>query len=407
MTAFLQHTPEYEAKWRLFCERIVRDMALKDAKRTTLAALRDLYGEPRSLDAPFAKWIASLKPTFNLLERDFDQSTPNAFTALPPSNATARLEIQLRAAPCERAVGASLPECHIYRSNLPNACAGFSLNGLTFAISNTWSGGCIFSASLGDKLQSTEAPVAFMRDYKSPFSIAVSVTNDAHFVMVSDTDGRIVAPALRLVASADGHSEDTQRMILFASGAQTHFEIPALTGNAPVATQGEPTPHPFPETTFPDFSVAITDWEYIGPFTTAEAAKADAIPPDDAALWADDGTRLRWRRVAAHPATPITPPLVNLNEVFGRQGNGLVAYAKAEIEADEEVPATLLLGIADGADVFLNGEKVASRNGRREWSDGNLRVEGVRLRKGRNRLLVRLAHDNSTWLLSANVTKSH
>ena len=433
MTAFLQRDKETTAKWHLFCERIVRDMSQKDAKRTTMTAFRAIYGEPKSLDASFAKWMSSLKPTFNLLDRDFDQSAPNAFTALPPSNATARLEIQLRTAPCGRAagaplpeataattgrdvstkrppgraVGASLPICRIGRSDRPEASAGFSLNGLTFAISNTWSGGCVFSASLGDKLQSTEVPVAFMRDYKSPFSIVMSVTNDAHFIMVSDTDGRIVAPTLRLVASADGHNEDTQRMTLFASGAQTHFEIPALTGNAPGATQDEPTPHPFPETTFPDFAGAVTEWEVLGPLPAAEAAMAGAIPPDEANLWAEDGTRLRWRRVAAHPETPITPPLINLNEVFGRQCNGLVAYAKAEIEADKESSATLLLGVADGVDVFLNDEKVASRKGKREWSAGNLRVEGVRLRKGRNRLVIKFIHAESTWLLSANVTESH
>jgi hypothetical protein len=246
-------------------------------------------------------------------------------------------------------------------------------------------------------------PVAFMRGYNPPFSILLFVTNDTHFVTVSDTEGRMVAPSFRPVSPASGQSEGTQGITLFASGAQACFEIPALWEKAPVATPGEDTPHPFPEISFPDFGDTFIAWELLGPLPAS--AKADTIPPDDAALWADDGTRLRWRRVSAHPETPITPPLVNLNEVLGRQGNNLFAYARAQIMAEADGEATLVLGVADGAEIFLNGEKVASHNGRREWSDGNLRVEGVRLLKGRNSLVIRLVHADNAWLLSGRIER--
>ena len=406
MTAFLQHTPGYEAKWRLFCERIVRDMSQKDAKRTTLAAFRAIYGKPESLDAPFKAWMSNLRPTFELHDRDFDQSAPGVFTALPPSNATARLAIRMSTAlGCGRAVDASLPACRIYRSAFPNASAGFTLCGLNFAMSNTWSGGCVFSVSLGKKHQFSEVPVAFMRGYNPPFSILVTVTNDTHFVAVSDTDGTIVAPSFRLASSASGQSGDTNCMTLFASGAPTRFEIPALQKTAPVTTPGGDAPRPFPEISFPDFDDTITDWEVLGPLSASEATKNNAPPPDDANLWADDGTRLRWRQVSAHPEMPITPPLINLNEVFRRQGNDLVAYARAEIDADTDTTTTLLLGVADGAEVFVNGNKAAACSGKREWSDGNLRIDGVRLRKGRNRLAIRLVHADSAWLLSGRIER--
>ncbi len=170
-----------------------------------------------------------------------------------------------------------------------------------------------------------------------------------------------------------------------------------------MATPGEGTHRPFPETTFPDFAGAVTEWEVLGPLPASD--KAGAIPPDNAVLWADDGTRLRWRCVSAHPATPITPPLVNLNEILGRQANNLVAFARARIEAEADGEATLVLGVADGAEVFLNGKKVSSCNGKREWSDGNLRLDGVRLRKGRNHLAIRLVHANSAWLLSGRIER--
>ncbi len=431
MVAFLQRTPETAAKWRLFCERIVRDMAQKDAKRTTLAALRDLYGEPKTLNAPFAKWMASLKPTFNLMDRDFDQSAPGVFTALPPSNETARLAIRIPTAlecgravgaslpgataagrdvstkrPPGRAVGASLPVCRIDRSDLPNASAGFSLCGLTFAMSNTWSGGCVFSISHGKRQQSTEVPVAFMRDYTNPFSVMLSVTNNTHFAMVSDTYGRIVSPALRLASSSNVQSGDTQCLTLFASGAPVRFEIPALMANTLISPSDNDAPHAHPEIAFPDFSNAVTEWDILGPFSASEGAKTGIIPPEDAAFWGEDGTRLRWRRFSAHPATPITPPLLNLNELFGRQGNGLVAYAQAEIESEADKTVSLILGVADGAEVFLNGQRIATRVGKREWSDGNLRIENVKLRKGQNRLVLKLSHTDSAWLLSARLQRA-
>ena len=396
MTAFLQHTPEYEAKWRLFCERIVRDMALKDAKRTTLAALRDLYGEPRSLDAPFAKWIASLKPTFNLLDRDFDQSAPNVFTALPPSNATARLAIET----------ATLPLVSIARPVGSGASAGFSFQGETFAMSNTWSGGCVFTFSNGSETRRVEVPVAFMRSHEHHprFDIGLARNANMSILTVKDCLGQPVTPPLTNEWSCDAQARALKTLTLFATGSPVEFtfqdsppETPSRM-NCVIDMEGE---IPAPETTFPDFSGAVTEWEVLGPLPAS--AKACAIPTDDATLWADDGTRLRWRRVAAHSATPITPPLVNLNEVFGRQADNLVAYARAEIVADNDGPFTLVLGVADGADVFVNGQRVSTRDGRREWSDGNLRIEGVKLRKGRNDLVIRLAHNDSTWLVSARL----
>ena len=395
MTAFLRHTPEYEAKWRLFCERIVRDMALKDAKRTTLTALRDLYGEPKSLDAPFAKWIASLKPTFNLLDRDFDQSAPKAFTALPPSNATARLEMRVEAPP---------PLSVISRPRGAGASAGFSCQGETFAMSNTWSGGCVFTFSNGAETRRAEVPVAFMRNHEHypRFEIGLAREAGKSILTVRDGLGQPVTPPLTNGWPKDAQARAPKTLTLFATGSPVEFLFPDLPPELParmncvIDMEGE---DPSPETTFPDFAGAVTEWEVLGPLPAS--AKADAIPADDAALWADDGTRLRWRRVAAHPATPITPPLVNLNEVFGRQANNLVAYARASISAEADGEAAFVFGVADGVEVFVNGQKVSARTGRREWSDGNLRIEGVKLRKGRNDLVLRLAHADSAWLLSA------
>ena len=398
MTAFLQRDKESTAKWHLFCERIVRDMALKDAKRTTMAAFRAIYGDPKSLDDSFAKWMSSLRPTFNLVDRDFDQSFKWCFTALPPSNATARLEMKT-AAP---------PHVFISRPEGADASAGFSFQGQTFAMSNTWSGGCVFTFSNGAETSRAEVPVTFMRQHESPFEITLKQAEGKSAVTVADRQERPISQPLAISLPKDSNSTGSSQITLFATGSPFEFDFSPLffPSDTPLgmhcAIEAVPA-RPSPEITFPSFGDAVTDWDVIGPFTAAEAAKNDAIPPDDANLWAEDGTRLRWRRMAAHPATPITPPLVNLGEVFGRQGNGLVAYARARLDAEDERTVTLVLGVADDAEVFVNGQKVGARTGKREWSDGNLRIEDVKLPRGHNTLVVRLAHADSTWLLSARL----
>ena len=430
MVAFLQRDAESAAKWRLFCERIVRDMAEKDAKRTTLAALTALYGAPETLDAPFKAWMSGLRPTFELLDRDFDQSAPGVFTALPPSNATARLKIRLPPASGGRAMGASLPEsspsvpdtgrdvstkrppapeddarvpvCRINRPQAPNATVGFSFLGQTFAMSNTWSGGCVFTAASGKETQSAEEPVAFMRGYRSPFAFTLSATNGALFATVRDAAGTIVAPPFKLGGSAAAASRQTPELTLFASGAKIRFELPSLMADASRPCPPDAAPRALPEMAFPEFSNAISDWKAIGPFANVKADES-VLRGKDEPFTADDGSRLFWRSVAAHPSTPIAPPILNLNEVFGRQANGFSACVGADIEAKDDCIATLILGVADGAEVFVNGERVASRAGKGEWSDGNLRVEGAKLKKGLNRLQIRLDHADSSWLVSARL----
>lgn len=401
MVAFLQRDGESAAKWRLFCERIVRDMAEKDAKRTTLAALRELYGEPKSLDAPFTAWMSGLHPTFKLIDRDFDQSAPGVFTALPLSNATARLKIDISRVP----MAGARNTCLLSRPKGAGASAGFSLLGQTFAMSNTWSGGCVFSVSSGETITSAEVPVAFMRDFGSPFAITFATTDKASAVTVADAHGRLVVPTFALPKTVAACGRLSPSLALFASGSPVRFEVPSLMKDSPPSPLTNDKPHAHPEITFPDFANAIAEWKVIGPFPGEEAEKTES-PADAAIFWTEDGTRLHWRNVKAHPATPITPPLLNLNELFRRQANGAVAYARAEIEADADKTATLILGVADGVDVFLNGRRIAARKAKREWADGNLKIPNVKLRKGSNRLLLKLDHIDSAWLLSARLQRA-
>jgi hypothetical protein len=367
--------------------------------------------------------MAALKPTFTLIDRDFDQSAPGVFTALPPSNTTARLAITLDARvlsrksnvesqinrqtikPSNRQPNSAQLRIDISRPEGSGASAGFTFLGQTFALSNTWSGGCVFRVSHGETVASAEVPVAFMRDFKSPFAITFSATNMTCAVTVDDAHGQEIVPPFTLAKALAESFCPSPTLTLFASGEPVRFEVHALMEESPISPLDNDAPHAHPEISFPDFSNAITEWEILGPFSAAKAATAGIIPPSDETFWAEDGTRLRWRRSSAHPATPITPPLLNLNELFGRQANGHITYAQAEIESEADKTATLILGVADGADVFLNGQRIATRVDKREWSDGNLRIENIKLRKGSNRLVLKLSHIDSAWLLSARLQR--
>ncbi len=349
MVAFLQRDAEAAAKWRLFCERIVRDMAEKDAKRTTLAALTALYGKPESLDAPFKTWISGLRPTFELVERDFDQSAPDVFKALPPSNATARLKIRLpNVSAFGRAQGASPPEtaplahdsardfstkrpntvprvpiCRIDRPNIPHATAGFSFLGQTVAMSNTWSGGCVFTATHGGETKATEVPVAFMRGYRPPFSFTLSVTNHMRTATVCDAAGQMVVTPITL-GETTAASLPPAELTLFASGAPVRFEVPSLSTRVPLSAPTDSAPRALPEMAFPDFTGAVAEWRVIGPFTPDEAKRLGGIPRDGQFV-ADDGSRLFWRSVAAHPSTPMVQPMLILSDCSALPAHGHAA----------------------------------------------------------------------------------
>ena len=66
------------------------------------------------------------------------------------------------------------------------------------------------------------------------------------------------------------------------------------------------------------------------------------------------------------------------------------------------MPATLALGVSDGAQVWLNGECVLKDMRPREWAPGNVRVP-VELARGANTLLVKSLHADGLWFLSARI----
>jgi hypothetical protein len=167
----------------------------------------------------------------------------------------------------------------------------------------------------------------------------------------------------------------------------------------------------------------IRDWLVLGPLPSPvsipsaqdsaanRAAMADLLAktalPNEALLAPAEGQKvefagktLAWRRVRLGALADE----VDLNKVFGGENANAGAYAVAYLDSPKEVnDATLLLGTDDGVVVYLNGERVWSVDRIRGVAADEDTVKNVRLKKGRNVLLVKVGQGVGGWGLTARV----
>ena len=391
LVAYLRHTPSLELKWRLLCERIVRDAPQEDAAKATLSVIESLYGPVASHDAGFRTWMESLSPTFTIVERDFDQDGDGSFVALPVISSAARLRINDAAALLDALASTSAPPFSVKMEPRggSDTSAGFSGAGISFSMSNTWSGACVFTATDGNAADAREVPSAYMRGFDKPFDIAIAREGDEAAVRGSDAKGRELFAPFRFGAGGVARRSAVE---LFAQGAEARFHLPHLARDRakdwrpPRFLQGMVAP--------PSRAGVgarwITSWRVAGPFKSAE----DAAHASDGAFTA----------TYAHVPTEISPPLLKLCEVFGEAADGAHAVLEASVDCDADEVADLVLGVSDGVEVLVNGERAGEPfHGRREWREANVRVGGIHLRKGANIITLRLAHADSVWLVSAHL----
>jgi len=150
----------------------------------------------------------------------------------------------------------------------------------------------------------------------------------------------------------------------------------------------------------------LTDWHILGPFpakvngrdglsldTAVEAEltmRADgSVPPSTPAIPSTAAT-LRWR-----PARANRRGQVDLGKLLGKVEWGRRVWV-CEIESSEACQTTLRCGSDDGIQIWLNGA-IVHRNevGRAYRPDSD--VVTVRLRAGRNRILVKIDNYHGGW----------
>jgi len=142
----------------------------------------------------------------------------------------------------------------------------------------------------------------------------------------------------------------------------------------------------------------IVEWMLIGPFdNTGEKGIDVAYAPEESIdLDAEydgkpqDGKprRVRW----IEHATADEYGIVDLNQVLGK-ANGVLAYAYADFESDQERPAELRLGRDDAAKIWLNGEMVHEHRVYHSGIDMDQYTARGTLNKGRNRILLKICQN--------------
>ena len=118
------------------------------------------------------------------------------------------------------------------------------------------------------------------------------------------------------------------------------------------------------------------------------------------------GNNVSWRKVERSREVGVEDEhLVHMIHHFG-QANHSAAYALVWINAPRATRAILAVGASDGIVVWLNDKRLYGRIVARDWSPRADRVP-IRLRKGRNKLLMKSVHGGALWFLSAHIEDKH
>ncbi len=145
-------------------------------------------------------------------------------------------------------------------------------------------------------------------------------------------------------------------------------------------------------------------WRVIGPFDNERGGGFEtAYPPetepvDFTAAYNGKTQRVSWREL---PSTPLAG-LVDLGSLF-EPNEECLAYALTYLESASAQTVAIRLGTKDSYKLWVNGELVQSKNLHRPFRRGQDSA-GVRLRKGWNQILVKLAQSKGPWRFSARVT---
>ena len=140
----------------------------------------------------------------------------------------------------------------------------------------------------------------------------------------------------------------------------------------------------------------ITDWNLVGPFDAPDMDSLTMIyPPEDsidlrAHYRGKDGRDAAWRKIRGEASGYI--PLTALVQPTER----VLVYALGWVEAPADMPATILLGSDDGVRVWLNEDLVHSNPAYRA-SEPDLDKVPVRLKKGWNKVLVKIVQGQGAW----------
>jgi hypothetical protein len=148
--------------------------------------------------------------------------------------------------------------------------------------------------------------------------------------------------------------------------------------------------------------IDVADWHIIGPFDNIDGKGFDIEYGPETEKAFDfsrkypglDGAPTAWQ-----PMPPRACPngeAVNFGICFSQQ-NFVTAYAAATVVSDAERPVRLLTGSDDTITMWVNGEKVLSKNLLRMVRKDEDRTD-VTFKKGHNRILIKIGQAGGGWL---------
>ncbi len=148
----------------------------------------------------------------------------------------------------------------------------------------------------------------------------------------------------------------------------------------------------------------ITDWLVIGPFDNERGGGFNASlgPEKELDLLAEyDGKdrSISWRK---NPCTPITG-FIDFDALF-KPRNQSLAYALCFLETNREKDIALRLGSDEAFKVFFNGREIHKLDARRLLSFDQ-DVIGLRLKPGKNALLLKVCDKTGNWGFAARLTE--
>jgi hypothetical protein len=129
-----------------------------------------------------------------------------------------------------------------------------------------------------------------------------------------------------------------------------------------------------------------------GPFPAASMAEAlgKEFGPEKGAF----DPAAKFGAVAWRTIRPDTKGYVDLAGLHGNAGKQSASYLYAEIDSPDEQDAQVLLGIDDGAVLWVNGREVFRHSDTRAAAPGQHTV-AVRLTKGKNTVLLKVANGDN------------
>jgi len=153
---------------------------------------------------------------------------------------------------------------------------------------------------------------------------------------------------------------------------------------------------------------SIPCWWVIGPFDNRGGESNDIAHPVekgparlDAEYTGRRRQKIRWRR-CRRPSdlAPGAEHVIDFREFYG--GTNAAAYALTWIDSDRATDALLALGSDDGVVVWLDAARIHTNLAARAYRSMEDEVP-LRLRKGRNRLLVKVTQGGGDWKFCAHL----